>query len=890
MSPYYLELREVLANTYPGETFSETIQGSGERYLLHYMNCIEALWNDNAAPDSFLSRLRAGEISHLVLFEDAEKVSREQRFKSGSISFNRVLTAYHFAVAIFAGPARNLPKLRIDVAVDISDLSEADPLRIQYVSELASQGDIVRSRLNLYLYGALGSPTASWSPNLTSLAPFVPRDLDHEYAIGKYTQSIRQSLVMQIGTEGTSQHSLFNVLGPFIASLTLHEKIASALHRNDFAKRAFLRCITWLYNCGAPRGIWIRDEELARDCELKGDAKLALVVVDDQIGDGWQTVVEWAFDHDSTKADLRFHTDPSVLLQSLDEIKARPDFAAIKKAHEGGQYPLRNSTMSFAKGATRHAKMLVLDLRLFSRDPNGFSELGFFERVLTLLEDFGLLYQSNVGRGIDRVAFARLADWLATQRREKVPARTWRNEGVYLEALTLLPRLIASVDDTLPIIIFSSTRQRAVTELLKPFHSVLTDFRKPGWGEYVEPDQPFDFREGFRRAMNHAARYCRLRRRLSRVAENRLNMNLPRAKGDRYVEVFFDESGTPGKGRFVQAALVVVYVGDKVEGLRDAQELSGLMQAKAVTLRDGSGGTRLVKFSWIKQQLDKKVNFSIAQIPRYDATSHANAEILFKELNGLGRIELCFGYTLTAYTQDHKQLAATDESGVDPTLYALIRHATEAVVFDLIPAVVEGDVEVGLRYATRNWTPSDPGLFRILENRFGFEERRDFVPNSHIFTIVSRTGHAIYEAARRSRMQQTGPPRIHSCKAVALSLARAQSLPDREVHYLADLMASAALQWEKFPPESLLRAFSGSNAVYFRDQLSLDGASVMDGALSASRNLKSGKSVAAWLIALDALKARRPHSYGMSSLVFSEIHSTLPALTSDEVRLLAKSV
>ncbi len=890
MSPYYLELREVLASTYPGETFSETIQGSGERYLLHYMNCIEALWNDNAAPDSFLNRLRAGEISHLVLFEDAEMLSREPRFKSGSISFNRALTAYHFAVAIFAGPARSAPKLRIDVAVDTSDLSEADPLRIQYVSELASEGNIVRSRLKLYLFGALGSPTASWSTNLTLLAPFAPRDLDHEYAIGKYTQSIRQSLAIQIGTEGTSQHSLFNVIGPFIASLTLHERVASALHRNDFAKRAFLRCITWLYDGGAPRGTWIRDEDLARDCELEGDAKLPVVVVDDQIGDGWQTVVEWAFDRGSTKADLRFHTDPSVLLQSLDEIKARPDFAAIKKAHEGGHYPLRNSTMSFATGATHHAEMLVLDLRLFSRDPDGFSELGFFERVLRLFEDFGLLYQPNVGRGIDRVAFARLTDWLVTQRREKLPARMWRNEGVYLEALTLLPRLIASVDDTLPIVIFSSTRQRVVTELLKPFHSIFTDFRKPGWGEYVEPDQPVGFREGFRRAMDHAARYCRLRRRLSRVAENRLSMNLPRAKGDRYVEVFFDESGTPGKGRFVQAALVVVYAGDKAQGLRNAQDLSGLMQGKSVTLNEASGGIRSVEFSWIKQKLDKKVNFSTSQIPRYDAISHKNTELLFKELGGLGRVELCFGYTLTAYSPDHRQFSASDESGVDPTLYALIRHVTEAVLFDLIPAVVEGDVQVGLRYATRSWTPSDPGLFNVLVDRFGFEPRRDFVPNSHVFTIVSRTAHAIYEAARRSRMQQSRAPRIHSCKAVALSLARSQALPDREVHYFTDLMASAALQFEKFRPESLLRAFSGSNAVYFRDQLSLDGASVMDGALSASRNLKSGKSVAAWLIALDALKARRPHSYGMSSLVFSEIHSTLPELTSDEVRLLAQSV
>jgi len=48
------------------------------------------------------------------------------------------------------------------------------------------------------------------------------------------------------------------------------------------------------------------------------------------------------------------------------------------------------------------------------------------------------------------------------------------------EALALLPLLVSYYDPSFPIIIFSSTQQRAVIELLKHRPNIITDFTKPG--------------------------------------------------------------------------------------------------------------------------------------------------------------------------------------------------------------------------------------------------------------------------------------------------------------------------------------------------------------------------------------------------------------------------
>lgn len=55
--------------------------------------------------------------------------------------------------------------------------------------------------------------------------------------------------------------------------------------------------------------------------------------------------------------------------------------------------------------------------------------------------------------------------------------------------LALLPIAISICDPTVPIILFSSTRQRVVLELLQPFPNIITSFAKPALTGYGEEDQ-----------------------------------------------------------------------------------------------------------------------------------------------------------------------------------------------------------------------------------------------------------------------------------------------------------------------------------------------------------------------------------------------------------------
>ena len=58
------------------------------------------------------------------------------------------------------------------------------------------------------------------------------------------------------------------------------------------------------------------------------------------------------------------------------------------------------------------------------------------------------------------------------------------------EALTLLPLLLSHIDRTLPIVLFTSSHQRVVSEMLQDYRNIITTFVKPlisGYGEEISP-------------------------------------------------------------------------------------------------------------------------------------------------------------------------------------------------------------------------------------------------------------------------------------------------------------------------------------------------------------------------------------------------------------------
>ena len=79
------------------------------------------------------------------------------------------------------------------------------------------------------------------------------------------------------------------------------------------------------------------------------------------------------------------------------------------------------------------------------------------------------------------------------------------------KALTLLPLLLSCIDRTLPIVLFTSSHQRVVSEMLQDFPNVITSFVKPlisGYGELISPeDSMSDLEDAIKKAIElHEAR------------------------------------------------------------------------------------------------------------------------------------------------------------------------------------------------------------------------------------------------------------------------------------------------------------------------------------------------------------------------------------------------
>lgn len=191
------------------------------------------------------------------------------------------------------------------------------------------------------------------------------------------------------------------------------------------------------------------------------------------------------------------------------DISALPDrlktFFTSKKPH------LSASDILGTNSKLKENFVLFLDLRLFPSDSQGRpgeAEVTFFKQLRT----FGkTLLESR-----------RKLSWAGAAERERLRRELdqWADEPAAGCSLgmapreTLLPRLIALLDPTLPIVVFSSTHR---TELIEPFRgygNIITDFHKPvvtgligDWPQMVR-----EMHVVFLAAMERAAAILRVRR------------------------------------------------------------------------------------------------------------------------------------------------------------------------------------------------------------------------------------------------------------------------------------------------------------------------------------------------------------------------------------------
>jgi hypothetical protein len=162
-------------------------------------------------------------------------------------------------------------------------------------------------------------------------------------------------------------------------------------------------------------------------------------------------------------------------------------------------------------GSDQPLDVLYLDLRLFERSSLQV-EAAFFGEVIERL------------RYLNQARTTVPGDWPRVDDQELDRIEAWCNSAVdgsdtvsrsdtqYVDAITLLPRLLAIVDPALPIVLFSSTQRRRVAEILKPYGNILTGFSKPALQLGQGSEQIIESRITFLRATANALEWVHARR------------------------------------------------------------------------------------------------------------------------------------------------------------------------------------------------------------------------------------------------------------------------------------------------------------------------------------------------------------------------------------------
>ncbi|KAB2889238.1 MAG: hypothetical protein F9K32_13515 [Desulfobulbaceae bacterium] len=304
-------------------------------------------------------------------------------------------------------------------------------------------------------------------------------------------------------SDSDDHHALFNLIGP-----QLLLKNPSRGREIDVAALRILMESVGLLPQGNRMGAKLLDEtarwvDPASHCE----SPLHLILVDDQWRDGWGEVVCQA-------VGLPFQQDAMPDQTELRKIGSDNDGKVAVFAAGSAEWLLRkletdSSDQRFrfrligdsqepAEGE-KVQEILLLDLRLFS-GKNWEEERSHFARLVAIAKQILASPRVRPWPGFDELI--KIENWLAKSQQKNVRI----DRRYYYETLTLLPRILALVDLSLPIIIFSSTGQREIVKKLKSYENIITSFEKPRfqgqeWNDLASnvADQ---FLSAFQRAIN----------------------------------------------------------------------------------------------------------------------------------------------------------------------------------------------------------------------------------------------------------------------------------------------------------------------------------------------------------------------------------------------------
>ncbi len=620
------------------------------------------------------------------------------------------------------------------------------------------------------------------------------------------------------------RHAISNVIGPQLLLWAMRSP--DQIRRPDMQFAALVRLFCQLGllppEAGKSPAPWFQ-----ADSGLENSERMELVLIDDMFRTGWGEFLCAAIG-----VEYRHGAEaPAIIGQTEDKRVTVSAFSSadfllktLNKVVPRGDMRFQFETNITAPGVSepgtaqeqRTTQILFLDLRLNAGLSLAEEARELFSPLLTLAAG----YFCNRGPGFEQVEIDRLRDWLAKASDPGAHLAS-RRDDTYLEALALLPRLLALTDFSLPIVLFTSSGQRRIAELLKPYGNIITDFQKPRFFDYHADDIGPRARDSLQESMKKALAFCKARklcRNLVKYSEGYAPVPRSRFRGCSHVEVYIDESGSsqmigdrdaanPERNRFVLAGIVVGYPDENGwASLHDAMAIAGLRWWP-----DRENDFYLIK----RQPRDECLDLPGGVIEKpLDIVQRFLECLDGQKLNAFG---FCFEWS-GVDSADGPDLTGADES----RYRFMLSVAAELLLFDLFPRVFSNETTVSILAGTRVRRPHE---FRRnqtnlaeMADRYGYYMPRG---SSYVRTVAESSVQPLVieqPAARRGvaditfphkyargvslaypRYQtdhphERGTPCGRDCRAVKLGSTvviepRPDWTPTRHQHYVADLIA-----------------------------------------------------------------------------------------------------
>jgi transcription antitermination factor NusA-like protein len=349
-----------------------------------------------------------------------------------------------------------------------------------------------------------------------------------------------------LGEGKGTHHAIANIVGPLLLLESMHR---SGPENNSPIPAALRQLIRVLQAAEQEIAAEVQSDPIGNEPWFDFTKSLGLsadsvVLIDDLAENGWGDVLRAMLGLDVADPRLRVYLRPYAggagsgndTLDLPGYLRRRLDWLhSDRKGHSAPPLLIPNTKNP----------LVFLDIRLFSQSALE-HERGFYKDLLILAREFAAL---PTGWQVD------LSD------KALEPVARFAHGQADLEspdhhaALSLLPRLLALADPTLPIVLFSSTGRRAVVEPLIPCGNIIFDFEKPrltggDWNDAVDRA-----RIGFKRAMDRATPLLRARSFLQslvttankglELAKQFLTSERDKPAKWKYAELYVDESGSP---------------------------------------------------------------------------------------------------------------------------------------------------------------------------------------------------------------------------------------------------------------------------------------------------------------------------------------------------------